>query len=94
MDDLIKRLKGKYSCGPEGIREDRDFGTYTPAINLEAVKRIEELEKGLKSKNKMVAGLTHNLKVICSELKCVDEKECSKSVWDRVFLALEFAEED
>lgn len=45
MSDLKKRLLGKYSCGPDGVREDRDFGSYTPAINKEAVARIEELEE-------------------------------------------------
>jgi hypothetical protein len=45
MNDLIKRLQGKYSVGPNGVYEDRDFGTYTPAINLEAVERIQELEE-------------------------------------------------
>ena len=51
MTDLKKRLLGKYSCGPNGIREDRDFGDYTPGINKEAVARIEELESELTRAN-------------------------------------------
>jgi 3-phosphoglycerate kinase len=43
MSDLIKRLKGLYSCGPAGVYEDRDFGTYTPAICIEAADEIERL---------------------------------------------------
>ena len=45
MSDLIKRLRGKYSVGPDGVYEDRDFGSFTPAITNEAADRIEQLKK-------------------------------------------------
>lgn len=60
MDDLIKRLRGKYSCGPNGIYEDRDFGSYTPKINNEAADRIEQLEL---DNNRMMLALTSIIKV-------------------------------
>ena len=43
MSDLIKRLKGLYSVSEKDgvICEDRDFGNFTPKINLEAVALIE-----------------------------------------------------
>jgi hypothetical protein len=46
-EELIKRLRGKYSCGPEGISEDRDFGDYTPRICTEAADKIEALQSKL-----------------------------------------------
>jgi len=51
MSDLTKRLRGKYSFNTDTgvVCEDRDFGDYTPKINVEAAKRIEELENHLKA---------------------------------------------
>lgn len=50
MSDLVKRLRGLYSVGSEGVSyPDRDFGSFTPRINKEAAKRIEELEDKLDS---------------------------------------------
>ena len=43
LQDLCKRLRGKYSAGPDGVLEDRDFGTFTPKICTEAAEVIEEL---------------------------------------------------
>lgn len=42
-DDLIKRLLGKYSIGPKGVYEDRDFGSFTPTICKEAADEIARL---------------------------------------------------
>lgn len=47
VSDLVKRLRGKYSVGPNGVYEDRDFGSYTAPICKEAANRIEELEEKL-----------------------------------------------
>jgi len=44
MSDLTKRLRGNYSVGHEGVYEDRNFGTFTPAICSEAADYIQELE--------------------------------------------------
>lgn len=44
------------------------------------------------SQEELIKGLKHNLSVIRSELIQIDEKQCSKSAWDRVCLALEFAD--
>lgn len=45
MNGLTKRLRGMYSLGKDGvIREDRDFGSYTPAICIEAANYIEQLQ--------------------------------------------------
>jgi len=60
MNEITTRLRGKYSCGPEGVREDRDFGDYTPAINKEAADYIEQLEKQvreLKASNELIKNL-------------------------------------
>lgn len=42
-NDLTKRLRGKYSVGPDGVIEDRDFGNFTPRICIEAANHIEAL---------------------------------------------------
>jgi cell division protein ZapA (FtsZ GTPase activity inhibitor) len=47
--------------------------------------RIEELEASNK-------GLKHNASVIVDLLSVIDETECSKETFDKVYLALEFAE--
>lgn len=47
MNDLIKRLRGKYSVGDDGVYEDRDFGHFTPLICEEAATKIEELQEQL-----------------------------------------------
>jgi FtsZ-binding cell division protein ZapB len=44
MSDLCNRLRGRYSVGPNGIYEDRDFGSYTPAVCKEAADTIEQLQ--------------------------------------------------
>ncbi len=46
-DDLINRLQGKYSVGPKGVYEDRDFGSFTPAICKEAAEEITRLRAQL-----------------------------------------------
>ncbi|WP_373078671.1 hypothetical protein [Zhongshania sp.] len=46
-DDLINRLQGKYSVGPKGVYEDRDFGSFTPAICKEAAEEITRLRAKL-----------------------------------------------
>lgn len=51
MSDLTQRLRGKYSVGKDGVYEDRDFGSFTPAICKDAAERIEQLEHELKSLN-------------------------------------------
>ena len=42
--NLTKRLKGIYTSGDDEIEVTRDFSNFIPPINLEASKRIEELE--------------------------------------------------
>ena len=42
----------------------------------------------------IVKELRNNLSAIENELSQVDENECGLNVWDRVSLALEFAERD
>lgn len=44
MSDLVNRLRGKYSVGPEGEFGERDFSSFVPAISLEAAKEIERLQ--------------------------------------------------
>lgn len=64
----------------------------------EVIAYIDDLnashEEELNEKQRSVNGLLHNLSVIESELSCVQEAQCSISAWDRVCLALEFAEDD
>ena len=43
MNDLIQRLRGKYSIGDKGVYEDRDFGSFTPKITSEAADLIEKM---------------------------------------------------
>lgn len=61
MSDLLKRLRGKYSCGSEGIHEDRDFGSFTPRICSEAADKIEQLEQQNKELRARVYQLHDNL---------------------------------
>lgn len=43
MNELLERLRGRYSIGVDGVKEDRDFGSFTPAICEEAATVIEKL---------------------------------------------------
>ena len=45
MEERKNRLRGKYNIGPSGVFEDRDFGTFTPAICKEAADAIDQLEE-------------------------------------------------
>ena len=56
-------------------------------MNAESDKTIAALEFTVKA-------LRQNLSVIEKELSQIDETECGLKVWDRVSLALEFAERD
>ena len=47
MNDLKQRLRGNYSVGPNGVYEDRNFGTFTPAICSEAADYIQKLEAAI-----------------------------------------------
>ena len=48
MTNLVSRLRGEYSVGPDNVYGTRDFSEFIPAISLEAATRIEELESALK----------------------------------------------
>ena len=52
----------------------------------------QEMKQAMDNKDKNIKGLQHNLDVIESELSQIQEAQCSKGAWDRVCLALEFAE--
>ena len=55
MTDLTKRLRGLYSLSVDGhICEDRDFGSYTPRINVEAADHIEALEEIIKQSMRLM----------------------------------------
>lgn len=56
-DDLINRLRGKYSCGPNGVYEDRDFGNFTPAICKEAADEITRLRAHLAKATELAGDL-------------------------------------
>ena len=55
-------------------------------------EKMEALEQERDELKSGKSGLLHNMRVIESELKQIDERECSKSAWDRISLALEYAE--
>ena len=48
MSDLVNRLRGQYSVGPDGVYGTRSFADFIPPISLEAAKRIEALEAQLR----------------------------------------------
>lgn len=47
MGDLVNRLRGLYSVGPDNTYGTRSFADFIPPIALEAANRIEELECAL-----------------------------------------------
>ena len=51
MSDLVNRLRGKYSYNSADgkIKEDRDFGNYTPKICSEAADEIDKLQADVKT---------------------------------------------
>ena len=46
-DTLVNRLRGIYGIGPDNEFGTRSFADFIPPISLEAVSRIEELNKAL-----------------------------------------------
>lgn len=58
MSDLLNRLRGKYSVGPQGVYEDRDFGNFTPAICQEAADEIEQLRAQLQEANEFIEAVS------------------------------------
>ena len=48
MSDLVNRLRGQYSVGPDGVYGTRSFADFIPPISLEAASRIEALESQLR----------------------------------------------
>ena len=84
MSDLLKRLRGKYSVGPQGVYEDRDFGNFTPAICQEAADEIEQLRAQLahtKSKFKEIVEENRKLEQQRNDLeiqrfKRFNDEEC------------------
>lgn len=62
MSDLVKRLRGLYSVGPDGMGyPDRDFGSFTPRINKEAANRIEALENEVVRLSDIVGGQNRHI---------------------------------
>ncbi|NNF60710.1 MAG: hypothetical protein HKN06_05175 [Gammaproteobacteria bacterium] len=53
---------------------------------------IERLARDKERAEQQRDGLKHNASVIVDLLSVVDEKKCALEVWDKVCLALEFAE--
>ena len=71
MSDLIQRLKGLYSVGEKDgvIYEDRDFGNFTPKINLEAVALIEAQKEEIAELKKEVKHWKSNHDNIAKRLR-------------------------
>ena len=81
MSDLIQRLKGLYSVGEKDgvIYEDRDFGNFTPKINLEAVALIE-------AQKEEIAELKARCKIYTAEQSSM---RSHLQKWQSVFMGLE-----
>jgi len=61
INDLKKRLSDLYSVGPDCMPyPDRKFGSYTPAINKEAIEAIELLENEVKTTNQALKKYQEN----------------------------------
>lgn len=69
MNDLIQRLRGKYSIGDKGVYEDRDFGSFTPKITSEAADLIEkmtaEIERLRKENEELHCEIAHSTRDTC-----------------------------
>lgn len=88
-------------AGPES-QEERNFDAlWQRRVLRGALNLIEAMSESPRSPDcstatdaDIIKGLKHNLKVIESELRQIDEREVSKKAWDHIFLAIEFAEEE
>ena len=69
MSDLLHRLRGKYRCGPDGIYEDRDFGSFTPRICQEAAEEIERLQKEVR---RLQDGIANTHEVFADSLELAE----------------------
>jgi len=47
MSDLVNRLRGQYTVGPDNIYGTRSFADFIPPISFEAADRIEQLEQAM-----------------------------------------------